>query len=148
MTPQNPEPSTKEADPLAEASAVAQDWIADLMQRLQWRHHDIAYHALFACLHALRDSLPKDEAVYLGLAMPALIRGVYFEGWRPTGRAIGARTRQAFLDRIHEGVGRDPAVDAEQLARTVFALLVERLPSSEIENAKAVTPAALHALWP
>jgi uncharacterized protein (DUF2267 family) len=52
------------------------------------------------------------------------------------------------LDRIHDGVHRDPGVDTEEVARAVFALLAARMPSAELEDAKAATPKPLHNLWP
>lgn len=57
-------------------------------------------------------------------------------------------SRDAFLERIHDGVHRDPGIDTEQVARAVFALLAARLPAAEIEDAKAATPSVLHNLWP
>ena len=59
-----------------------------------------------------------------------------------------AREFRAFLERIEEGVHRDPGIDAEQVARGVLALLAERLPEAELEDAKAVTPEELRAFWP
>jgi uncharacterized protein (DUF2267 family) len=76
-----------------------------------------------------------------------LLRGLYYEGWHPGARAAG-RGRQVFLERISDGVHRDPAVDPEDVARAVFALLALRMPAAEVENAKAATPLALHNLWP
>jgi uncharacterized protein (DUF2267 family) len=76
-----------------------------------------------------------------------LLRGLYYEGWHPGIRGI-ARSRTAFLERIHDGVHRDPGIDAEQVARAVFAMLAARLPPAEIEDAKAATPKPLHNLWP
>lgn len=137
-----------EALAFTEAVEVAEDWVAELMRRLKWRERDMGYRALTACLHALRDALPKDAATFLGLALPLLIRGLYFEGWRPSGRPPASRTRKGFLDRIHEGVGRDPGVDPEQVAHAVLALLSDWLPKAEIENARTASPAALHAFWP
>lgn len=132
---------------LVAATEVVDDWIAELMRRLQWRDRDLSYRALVSCLHGLRDALSKDPAIFLGLALPLLIRGLYFEGWRPSGRAASSRTRKGFLGRIHEGVGRDPGVDPEQVAHAVLALLSDWLPKSEVENARAASPAALHAFW-
>jgi uncharacterized protein (DUF2267 family) len=122
-------------------------WVDDLMQRLGWHDNEHAYLALIAGLHALRDALPQDEAISLGAQLPPLLRGLYYEGWHP-GPHAAARSRAAFLTRIHDGVHRNPAVDAEQVARAVFALLSARLSASELENAKATTPPALHGLWP
>ncbi|WP_245322590.1 DUF2267 domain-containing protein [Mesorhizobium sp. WSM3882] len=42
--------------------------------------------ALIATLHALRNCLDRDEAVYMGAQLPALLRGFYYEGvasWPP-----------------------------------------------------------------
>lgn len=129
------------------AVRATEDWVDDLMQRLGWQDRDTVYLALFAALHALRDCLGRDEAVYLGAQLPPLLRGLYYEGWHPTGHVV-AKSRSAFLERIHDGVHRDPGVDAEQVARAVFALVAARLPASEVEDAKAATPKALHNLWP
>jgi uncharacterized protein (DUF2267 family) len=76
-----------------------------------------------------------------------VLRGFYYEGWHP-GRRAATRSRGAFLERIHDGVHRDPAVDPEQVARAVLAVLAARLPAAEIEDAKAATPKPLHNLWP
>ena len=123
------------------------DWIDDLMRRLGWHDRERAYVALVTALHALRDALPRDEAVYVGAQMPALLRGLYYEGWHPGARGT-AKSRNAFLERIHDGVHRDPAIDAEQVARASLALLAARMPAAELEDAKAAMPKALHNLWP
>jgi uncharacterized protein (DUF2267 family) len=132
---------------LSSAVRATEDWIDDLMQRLGWHDRERVYLVLLATLHALRDCLGRDEAVYVGAQLPPLLRGFYYEGWHPSARTP-ARKRSAFLERIHDGVHRDPGVDAEQVARAVFALLAARLPAAEVEDAKAATPSTLHNLWP
>jgi uncharacterized protein (DUF2267 family) len=129
------------------AVQAAEDWIDDLMRRLGWQDRERVYLALLATLHALRDCLARDEAIYIGAQLPTLLRGFYYEGWHPGERPV-TRSRSAFLERIHDGVHRDPGVDTEQVARAVFALLAARLPAAEIEDAKAATPSVLHNLWP
>jgi uncharacterized protein (DUF2267 family) len=127
---------------------VVRQWVSDLMARLDWRERKPSYHALLTVLHAFRDCLPREDAVHLGVALPPLLRGLYFEGWRGGRGPAPARTRTGFLERIHEGVGRDPGVDPSQLARAAFALLADKLPPAETENVRAATPAALHVFWP
>jgi uncharacterized protein (DUF2267 family) len=126
---------------------ATEDWIDDLRRRLGWHDRERVYLALLAVLHALRDCLPRDEAVYVGAQLPALLRGLYYEGWHPGGR-VPAKSRGAFLERIHDGVHRDPGVDAEEVARAVFALLAARMTPAELEDAKAASPKPLHNLWP
>jgi uncharacterized protein (DUF2267 family) len=129
------------------AVLATEEWIDELMRRLDWHDREGTYMALVAALHALRDGLPNDEAVYLGTQLPLLLRGLYYEGWHPSGRRQ-TKSRNAFLKRIHDGVHRDPAVDAEQVARAVFALLAAHLSAAELEDAKAATPTPLHNFWP
>ncbi|HXF88195.1 MAG TPA: DUF2267 domain-containing protein [Xanthobacteraceae bacterium] len=124
-----------------------ESWIDDLTRRLGWHDRERAYLALLATLHALRDSLLRDEAIYLAAQLPPLLRGLYYEGWHPAARPL-TKSRSAFLARIHDGVHRDPGIDPEQIARAVFAMLAERLPPAEVEDARAATPSALHNLWP
>lgn len=129
------------------AVRATEDWVDELMRRLGWRDRERVYRALLAALHALRDVLVRDESVFLGAQLPALLRGLYYEGWHP-GTHPAAESRSAFLERIHDGLHRDPGVDAEHVARCVFALLAARLPAAELEDAKAATPSELHSLWP
>ncbi len=127
--------------------SASEAWIDDLMRRLGWHDRERVYLALLATLHALRDCLPRDEAVYVGAQLPPLLRGLYYEGWHPGGRGP-AQSRSAFLTRIHDGVRREPGVDPEQVSRAVFSLLAARMSAAELEDAKAATPKTLHNLWP
>jgi uncharacterized protein (DUF2267 family) len=43
------------------------------MRRLGWHDRERSYLALLAALHALRDCLPRDEAVYVGARLPVLL---------------------------------------------------------------------------
>ncbi len=132
---------------LQDAVRTASAWLDDLTQRLGWHDQDRVYSALVSALHALRDSLPREDAIYLGAYLPPLLRGFYYEGWHPAGRHP-LKSRSAFLDRIQDGVHRDPGIDPEQVARAIFAMLAAHLPPAELEGAKAATPKALHNLWP
>jgi uncharacterized protein (DUF2267 family) len=132
---------------VVDAARATEDWIDDFVRRLGWRDRDRAYSALIAALHALRSCLQQDEVIYLGAQLPALLRGQYYEGWHPKAH-LGAKNRGAFLERVYDNLHRDPGVDAEVVARTMFALLAARLPAAEVENAKASTPYELHNLWP
>jgi len=58
-------------------------WLEDLAQELGNIPAQRAYSILRAVLHALRDRLTVEEAVKLGAQLPLLVRGFYYEGWRP-----------------------------------------------------------------
>ncbi len=132
---------------LGRAVAETEEWVDDLMRRLGWHERSKGGAALLAALHAFRDSLPRDEAIHIGAQLPPLLRGLYYDGWHPSVRSSG-RSRTAFLERIHEAVHRDPGIDAEQVARGLFAVLAARLSPGECEDARAATPKWLRPLWP
>ncbi len=136
-----------DAQEFSGAAHAAEEWITELAQRLGWRNREKVLESLVATLHALRDCLPAHEAVVLGDHLPLLLRGLYYEGWRMS-KYSALKTREAFLERVREGVHHDPGVDAEHVARTVLALLAERVPAAELEDLRAVTPKSLRALWP
>lgn len=133
---------------LRTAVLETENWIDDLMERLGWHDREKTYRVLVAGLHAVRDSLPWGEAVHLGTYLPPLLRGLYYEGWHPTDGALPLKSRSAFLERIHDSTHHDPAIDPEIAARGLLALLAQRLPAAELEDAKVLTPRELHGLWP
>jgi uncharacterized protein (DUF2267 family) len=129
----------------AKVQAV-EGWIAALSHRLEWHDRRRTWLALVAVLHAIRDCLGRDEAVYFAAELPTLLRGFYYEGWHPRARRLTGR--EAFLERIRDGLKHDLAVDAETVARAVMLEIARRVPSAELEDAKAATPPDIHGLWP
>jgi uncharacterized protein (DUF2267 family) len=120
-------------------------WLHELMDVLAWQDKHKAYAAMRATLHALRDRLTVDEAVQLGAQLPMLVRGFYYEGWDPSGKALKEHHRSAFLARIlSEFDGDDPA----EVARAVFRVLAGRVSEGEIEDLKHVLPSEVRDLWP
>jgi nucleotide-binding universal stress UspA family protein/uncharacterized protein (DUF2267 family) len=126
--------------------ARAEEWLRDLRETLGWCDARTAYTVLRSTLHALRDRLPADEAVQLGAQLPLLIRGLYYEGWKPQRKRRRVRHKSGFLEQI-EAEGRTD-VDAEQAVRAVFRLLADRVSSGEIEDVRANLPTDLCELWP
>jgi uncharacterized protein (DUF2267 family) len=123
------------------------EWLGDIMNAIGADDAHIAYGALRAVLHALRDRLTVDEAVQLGAQLPMLIRGLYYEGWCPRGKP--AKTHKAeFLDAIrHQFPGPD-RLHPEVLARAVLKVLSRHVSPGEIRDVKAILPAELRDLWP
>jgi uncharacterized protein (DUF2267 family) len=122
-------------------------WLKDLMRRLGTEDRHLAYLALRTTLHALRDRLAVDEAAHLGAQLPMLVRGLYYEGWRPAGKPAKERSREAFLAHVRaEAHALD--FDPEPAARAVFGLLAERITAGEIQDVKGMLPQPIRELWP
>ena len=72
-------------------------WINDLDTRLGWDNKHRSYRLLRTVLQALRDWLSVNEAVGLGAQLPALLRGVYYEHWRPVTTPVKQRSKADFV---------------------------------------------------
>jgi uncharacterized protein (DUF2267 family) len=123
-------------------------WLNDLLQLLGWSDKDKAYLALRVTLHALRDRLTIEEVAQLAAQLPMLVRGFYYEGWNPTGKPEKERSEEEFLAHIARHFQNDEAVDPEQVARAVFALIGKHVSAGEVEDVRQVLPKTLRPLWP
>ncbi|HYE89763.1 MAG TPA: DUF2267 domain-containing protein [Terriglobales bacterium] len=123
-------------------------WLNELGELLGSDDRRYAYLALRCTLQALRDRLTVDEAAELGAQLPMLVRGIYYEGWRPTGKPLRIRTKAEFLDRVVRDLRTDDPVDPELLVSAVFEVLARRVTAGEIEDVTLMLPAELQALWP
>jgi uncharacterized protein (DUF2267 family) len=123
-------------------------WLNELMEEMGWHDRQRAYHALRAVLHALRDRLTVEEVAQLSAQLPMLIRGIYYEGWRPTGKPIRERKKEDFLAHIGAEFRDTPDIYPEQVAWGVFKVLARHVSSGEIQDVKHVLPEDLRSLWP
>ena len=123
-------------------------WINDLDERLGWNNKARAYRLLKAVLHALRDWLQTSEAADLAAQLPGLLRGAYYEQWRPTTTPVKKRSKADFVARVEESFRTDPLAHPSQAVMAVFELLSEKISAGEIEDVRHALPEELRHLWP
>jgi uncharacterized protein (DUF2267 family) len=133
---------------LSHAVQQTQGWLKELRDNGDLADESAAYSVLRAVLHQLRDRLTRDEAVDLAAQLPLIVRGVYFEGWRP-GRTPekNVRTKREFLDGVAAKL-HPHAIPPEPAVRDVFSLLTHHCDPGEIADVIAQLPAELKELWP
>src|SRR5581483_3051587 len=108
-------------------------WLDDVMPATGNMDIRDAYSALRSVLHALRDRLTVEEAVDLGAQLPMLIRGLYYEGWTPSGKPLKERHTSDFFAHIERDFRKDEwPIDAERMVRAVFRVLARRVTEGEI----------------
>jgi uncharacterized protein (DUF2267 family) len=123
------------------------EWLSDIMCVIGADDAHLAYGALRAVLHALRDRLTVDEAVQLGAQLPMLIRGLYYEGWCPRGKPAKTHKKE-FLDAIRHQVPGPDRMHPEVLARAVLTVLSRHVSPGEVRDVMANLPTDLRDLWP
>jgi uncharacterized protein (DUF2267 family) len=78
-----------------------------------------------------------------------LIKGIYFDGWKPGELRVKARSKEEFLALVGDPLARRlPAADAERVTRAVFGLLARHVSHGEIQDIRGILPQELLDLWP
>lgn len=123
-------------------------WLEELAQDASFENEEQAYTGFRAVLHSLRDRLTVEEAVHLSAELPMLVRGFYFEGWKPSLAPNDEATAEEFFASVRESL-RNAALtlDTEAAVRGVFAFLERKLAGGQIRHVKSQLPAEIQALW-
>jgi uncharacterized protein (DUF2267 family) len=103
--------------------------------------------ALRAGLRAIRDRLPAHEVLDLGAQLPALVRGLYFEGWRLDHAPKRVRDREGMLAAVKKELGPEHRLEPIDVLRGVIRLLGEHVSDGELADVVATLPKPLAALW-
>ena len=108
----------------------------------------VAWHALGAVLHALRDRLQVGLAVHLGAQLPLLIRGLYYDQWRPTEQALKLRSAEPFLEHVADGLSDIRPVNVKDATQTVFRVLNHYIDPHQVEKVRQALPENIRTMWP
>jgi len=131
----------------SQAADQAQAWVNELADELDWNKHR-AYRLMRSVLHALRDWLPTAEMADLAAQLPVLIRGLYFDGWKPQDTPVTERKKEDFVARIENDLKQDMPNNADAAIRAVFRLLDRHISHGEIVQVRSAMKKALQDLWP
>ena len=121
-------------------------WLDGIMAELG-EDRQTAWHALGAVLRPLRDRLPLELAVHLGAQLPLLVRGLYYDQWRPHGQPDKSRSLEAFLEPVEAGLVNTRPVEGEAAMRAVFRALARHLDPGQVSKVIDALPEEVKALW-
>jgi uncharacterized protein (DUF2267 family) len=126
-------------------------WLKDVMTGMNWDNRERAYSALRASLHAVRDLLSLEETVQLGAQLPMLLRGVYFEGWKPRHPPLRLKSIEDFYGLVRLRLGPGPKFgnnDIRQFSRVCMDVITEHVSAGEMDEVKSILPKRLRSLVP
>lgn len=127
------------------ASQDGYAWLNAVARELNHPSRVLAHHALRGVLHALRDRLPVNEMHHLGAQLPLLVRGIYFEGYRPSGKPLKLH-REEFLERVSQELRHGGGAHPEAAVRAVATVIAEHVTPGELEHVLQALPGDLRAL--
>lgn len=135
---------------LSHAVHQAQEWLKELTSRPPFEVEEQAYSYMRAVLHTLRDRLTVEEAVHLASHLPTLIRGVYFEGWKPSRAPDKIKSANDFYRRVEDsfgGLAHASGVDTVAGTNAVLAFLESTIDPGEMRHVKAQLPHGLQEMF-
>jgi uncharacterized protein (DUF2267 family) len=122
-------------------------WLDEIIEDLH-TDRQTAWRVLGAVLRALRDRLPPGLSAHLSAELPLLVRGAYFDHWRPAEETPKLRTVVEFLERVSAGLAQGKPIGSIDATRTVFAVLTRHLDKGQIAKVRHALPADLRDFWP
>ncbi|WP_018686817.1 DUF2267 domain-containing protein [Actinokineospora enzanensis] len=114
------------------AAHTARQWLCEVAERFPTADEDFAYRALRSWLHLVRDQLAPESTAHLAAQLPELLRGVFYEGWRPAHvpASLGAAEFAAEYA-VLAGISQ---ADVDRTAPVVTAALADRLSPGLIDK--------------
>lgn len=118
-----------------------------LQQEGGYDSQEDACTALREVLHALRDRLPPEEVVDLAAQLPLVVRGIYYDGWKPAKTQIKLKNPSEFTEKVKENLAGKRPVDPEKSTKAVLNLLNKKVSKGEIYDLKANLPDSFAQLF-
>lgn len=132
-------------------------WLNDILDHIgseEWSHDDRteehrrrAYNALRAVLLTLRDRIPVELAAHLSAQLPLLVRGTFYEQYRPAHQPLDYREVGAFYAHVDEASEPQFHFGAVDSTRAVFAVLSKHLPEGIIAKVREALPKDVRQAW-
>ncbi len=132
---------------IEESAKKTRLWLDELAEELG-RPGDQRYamRALRGFLHTLRDRLPVPETAHLGAQLPELLRGVYYEGWRPATQPHLYHDLDTFLAKVATAGQLAGETEASYATEATARVLRRHVGEGELGKVRAVLPHQLAAM--
>jgi len=119
--------------------------LREIGKQLGWqeREHQ-AYSFLRVFLHTLRDRLTVEEAAQFASEMPMLLRGLYYEGWKPS-VVPKKMNKEQFIHTIQTQVNFSFEMGIEEAIQRLWSVLRRHMSSGEATDIEMMMPKELTA---
>lgn len=131
-------------DAFDRATQTANVWLREVADRFGTDDRRLAYRALRAWLHTLRDRLTVSAVADFAAGLPELLRGVYYDGWQPAKVPIKFGADEYRL-RFALEAGITPE-EVDRVAGVVTAALRTRLAPGQLDRALDQLPHQLRTV--
>ena len=122
-------------------------WLDEICAEIGPDKH-LAWHVLGAVLRSIRDELLIGQSAHLAAQLPLLVRGAYFDQYRPAAQPVAERSHEDFIARIRQELAGCRPVRPDLAATAVMRTLNRHITEGQIKKARDALPKGIRALWP
>jgi len=123
------------------------EWLNDIKEELKWKDDERVYAATKVTLQTLRDRMIVDETFELAAQMPLLLKGIFFDGYDPSGKPLTIRSREELFNEIQDRFDKAEGLSGEVITRAVLKVLYRRVGEGEMDDIKDSMPADIQGLF-
>lgn len=138
--------TTHHVDVIDRSVEQAHVWVNDVADEFGTEDHQLGYRILRAFLHAVRDRITVEESAQLAAQLPTLIRGIYYEGWRPSTTPLRYHDRETFLRKIADEALLAGSTEASYAVTAAAAVVRRHVSEGEVADVLAILPAEIREL--
>ena len=117
-------------------------WLDEIMEEMG-PDRQLAWHMLGSVLRAVRDRVQSDLAAHLGSQLPLLVRGAYFDRYKPSTTPDKIRSLDEFLGKIQEDMQFTRPVNSEDALRVVCRVLAKHVGEGQASKIFEALPAEI-----
>lgn len=120
----------------------AQHWISSYSEQVGEQSKDTSFAAMKAAMAILRDRLPASEVADLASHIPPVLRGYFYDGYKPEKHHHKAKSKEDLVVLMREKLEsmRVADVDAEKALDAFKDLLIQRITEGDIKHVKGSLP--------
>ncbi len=107
----------------------------------------LSWRVLGVVLRNLRDQLPVELSAHLSAELPLLVRGAFYDQYRPAIQPLRDRDIELFLERVAAELQDNRPVDPRDAVRAVLATLSRHIPKGQIGKVQDALPQRLRDFW-
>ncbi len=122
-------------------------WLKEIEQELG-QDRQFAWCLLGATLHAVRDRLEPVLAADFGAKLPMLVRGAYFDGFKPAYRLVAGRSPNDFLEDIKTELNVAIEIDLLEAVRVVCDVIARHIDKRGAEDMWRALPDGIRTIPP
>jgi uncharacterized protein (DUF2267 family) len=122
-------------------------WLDEISAEIGPDRH-LAWHVLGAVLRSIRDEMLVEQSAHFAAQLPLLVRGAYFDQYRPAAQPASGRSQEEFIARIQHDLHGARPVNTEQAVSAVTRTLNRHVTEGQVKKVRDSLPKGVRALWP